>query len=432
MNFGMRREHRPPHSPAKPDSPASAAVRQAVSRRRERLVVAALVLLLTWLAFSIYYRFWVMPYLLLTVFLAALWRMKVGAVGLVLALVALLVSVLGESPHPWADGFEDMVRLTLVGLLGLGSRSILDGLEQQRVTERRLIAELSAAVEQLRESEQRQAEAVQDLAERNRELQDAQEQLLRSERLAALGQVSATMAHELRNPLNVVKLSVRYVTGHVSDPDEKLQRNLSHMNQYVDRACAIINDLLAFSRLPPPQLYPLALNELVREAVQALPVPPSVTIEWSLAADLPRVPVDARQFEQAVGNLGMNALQAMPGGGCLTVTTRRAGEAVEVCVADTGPGIPEELQDRIFEPFYSTKATGTGLGLPLVREIAAAHGGQSSFQSAPGDGTCFTLSLPLQPAAPRPDTAPPSMPGRPPSASGEPETAGPPTGSSSP
>jgi signal transduction histidine kinase len=234
--------------------------------------------------------------------------------------------------------------------------------------------------------------------ERTRELREASEQLLRSERLAALGQFSATMAHELRNPLNVVKLSVHYVTSHLRQPDEKLQRHLAHMNEYVDRACAIINDLLAFSRLPPPQLQPAPLNELVREVVLALTIPERVAVEWALASDLPPVPVDARQIEQAVGNLGMNALQAMPEGGRLIVSTRRVGECVEIGVRDTGPGVPEGLEEKVMEPFFSTKVTGTGLGLPLVREIAAAHGGRFTLQNLPGEGACFSLMLPIQPA----------------------------------
>jgi signal transduction histidine kinase len=414
----MRWQLRPPHSAAEPDDPFRTSPGPAVSRRRERLILSALVLLLTWLAFSIQYGIPVMPYLLLAVLISSFWRIKAGAAALVLSLVVMVAYILQVSGRTWEDGFDDVVRLTLVGLVGMGARSVLDGLERQRATERRLIAELSVTVAQLRESERRQAQAVQELAERNRELQEAQEQLLRSERLAALGQFSATMAHELRNPLNVVKLSVRYVTGHVSDPDEKLQRNLSHMNQYVDRACAIINDLLAFSRLPPPRLYPVALNDLVREAVLALPVPPSITLEWSLAPDLPPVPVDARQIEQAVSNLAMNANQAMPEGGRLTISTRRRGADVEIGMADTGPGIPPELHDKIFEPFFSTKTSGTGLGLPLVREIAAAHGGGASFRSAPDQGTCFTLSLPLQPV-PLLDAASPPAPARHPSMGSE-------------
>jgi signal transduction histidine kinase len=118
-------------------------------------------------------------------------------------------------------------------------------------------------------------------------------------------------------------------------------------------------------------------------------------VDLSLAPELPPVMADARQIEQAVGNLAQNALQAMPEGGRLTLGTRRVRDQVEITVRDTGPGVPEELRARIFEPFYSTKASGTGLGLPLVREITAAHGGQCSLESAPGEGSCFVLSLPL-------------------------------------
>jgi len=241
------------------------------------------------------------------------------------------------------------------------------------------------------------------VTERTRELEAAQEQLLRSARLAALGQFSATMAHELRNPLNVVKLSAHYVTTHVSDPDGHLRRNLSHMNCSVDRACAIINDLLAFSRLPAPQLSRGAINEIVREAIAALPISDRVAIEWQLAPSLPPVGADMRQLDQAIGNLGLNALQAMPEGGRLSIGTRLVGEQVEIRIGDTGPGVPEELQARVFEPFFSTKASGTGLGLPLVREIALAHGGDLTLQSAPGEGACFILTLPVAAAMPRSD-----------------------------
>jgi signal transduction histidine kinase len=261
------------------------------------------------------------------------------------------------------------------------------------------------------------------VTERTRELEVAHEQLLRSTRLAALGQFSATMAHELRNPLNVVKLSIHYVTTRVPAQDEKLQRNLSHMNRSVDRACDIIDDLLAFSRLPPPRPRPIAVNEILSEAIAALPVPATVKLVWSLAPDLPLVIADARQIEQAVGNLGLNALQAMPQGGCLRISTRLDGEQVAITVGDTGPGIPEEQRERVFEPFFSTKVSGTGLGLPLVREIALAHGGEIRLHSPPGEGACFTLMLPLAATTPHGDSL--AFPMHPPPQDGPEERATP-------
>jgi hypothetical protein len=164
------------------------------------------------------------------------------------------------------------------------------------------------------------------------------------------------------------------------------------------------DDLLAFSRLPPPRPRLLAVNEIISAAIAALSVPEPVRVDWSLAPDLPLVIADAQQIEQAVANLGLNALQAMPQGGCLRISTRLEGENVAITVCDTGPGIPEELRERVFEPFFSTKVTGTGLGLPLVREIALAHGGDLSLQSPLGEGACFTLVLPLAAALPRPES----------------------------
>jgi len=500
--------------------------------------------LATWLTFLIHYGNQVIPYLIIAILVASLWRFRVGVVCLFVSVAVLLLTTPRQPHVSWGGGLDDVLSLTLLGLLALGSRAVLDGLERQRLNEQRLIAELSQTVEQLRESERQQALAAQALAERHRllgeildgvdngiflvdpdgriafanervgelldfepqacigrdareavlcplaershpsavlepitpeagrdelsrrlielrhpsprllceyrapvrddeggvlgclyvysdlpdrdrlqellearvaertrELQEAQEQILRSARLAALGQFSATMAHELRNPLNVVKLSVHYVTTNVPQPDERLQRNLSHMNRSVDRACAIIDDLLAFSRLPPPQLSPAPVNEIVREAVSLLSVPNPVTVDWSSAPDLPLVLMDHRQIEQAVGNLVQNALQAMPEGGRLTISTRLEDGQVEIAVRDSGPGIPEDLQGRIFEPFFSTKASGTGLGLPLVREIALAHGGDLRLRNAPGGGACFTLILPAGAEGFRADqTSPPPPP----------------------
>jgi signal transduction histidine kinase len=241
------------------------------------------------------------------------------------------------------------------------------------------------------------------VAERTRELQETQEQLLRSTRLAVLGQFSATMAHELRNPLNVVRLAAHYLTTHVP-ADEKIQRNLANLNQHLDRACDIITDLLAFSRFPPPRLQPTSINEVVRRAASLLPAMDRVSVELSLAPGCLECRADARQIEQVVNNLGLNALQAMSEGGRLAISTHACDDRVQIAVRDTGPGVPTDLRAHIWEPFFSTKATGTGLGLPLVREIAIAHGGRV-WHSSDGKETVFTVEIPAEPAAGRPSSA---------------------------
>jgi signal transduction histidine kinase len=409
MPFGTPWPFRPAPFTPLPGGTAAPDPSPATHRLRARLSAAVLLLLTTWLAFLIRYPYPIFPYLIIVVLAVSLWRFRAGILCLLASLALLALTILHVSAHPWRDGWDDMLALTLLGLVCLGARALLDGLERQRLREQQLIAELSEAVAQLRESERQQ--------------RVAHEQLLRSTRLAALGQFSATMAHELRNPLNVVKLSIHSITTRVPAQDEKLQRNLSHMNRSVDRACEIIDDLLAFSRLPPPRPRSLVVNEIVLEAIAALPVPDSVKLEWSLAPDLPLVTVDPRQIEQAVGNLGLNALQAMPEGGCLQISTRLEGEQVAITVWDTGPGVPAEQQERVFEPFFSTKVSGTGLGLPLVREIALAHGGDLRLHSPSGQGACFTLMLPLAAAMRRTDIV--SLSSRSPPGGGAEESATP-------
>jgi signal transduction histidine kinase len=259
----------------------------------------------------------------------------------------------------------------------------------------RLNDELTTAAEHFRESERHQAFPSEELAERYGLLQATQEQWLRAERLAALGQFATIMAHELRNPLNVIRLSAHCIGAQLPAEDERLQRHLGHLNEAVSRACAIIDDLLAFSELSPPSLQIVAVNDLVRKAIDALDVPGRVTIDWALTAEIPFVLADLHQIERAIGNLGLNALQAMPEGGRLTIATRLAEDQVEIILRDTGPGIPEELRERVAEPFFSTKVIGTGLGLSLVRGIVAAHRGQLYLDSSPGEGAAFTLSLPV-------------------------------------
>jgi signal transduction histidine kinase len=379
MPLGPRRPFRAPSLAAPSDGcPAGGHLLLA---RRPLHWAPAILLLITWATFLIQYRYPILPYLIVAVLIAASWRLRAGALCLLGAQALLAWTMRSDPLHLWRGRLNDLLALALVGSVFLGARAALDELERQRQREQQLIAELSETVTQLRAREQ--------------ELLAAQEQLLRSDRLAALGQFSATMAHELRNPLNVVKLSIRSVTSRVPADDERLQRSLSSMNRSVDRAAAIVDDLLAFSRLPPPQLRPVTLNEIVRDTIAALPLPPRVTVEWSLAPDLPFAAADARQIEQALSNLGLNALQAMPEGGRLRVGTCREEERVAITLHDSGPGIPEPLRERVFEPFFTTKPAGTGLGLPLVREIALAHGGDLTLQSRPGGGAYFTLTLPL-------------------------------------
>jgi signal transduction histidine kinase len=215
----------------------------------------------------------------------------------------------------------------------------------------------------------------------------------RSERLAAIGQVSAGVAHELRNPLNVVKTSVYYLLNARNPTPQKTAEHLERIGKHVDLADGVITALSRFAKLPAPDLRPCPAEQVVREALEVNPVGAAVRVATEFPPDLPPALVDRDQVRIVFGNLIRNARDAMPQGGALTVTGRAAGDAVEVDVTDTGAGIAPELLGRIMEPLYSTKARGLGLGLSIARAILDKSGGSLRVSSTPGQGSTFTVRL---------------------------------------
>jgi signal transduction histidine kinase len=178
---------------------------------------------------------------------------------------------------------------------------------------------------------------------------------------------------------------------------------LDIVGEEADRLNRIVGDLLDFARPSTPQLRPEPLDRVVDEAVHAALAQNAPGIELRLegAPGLPAVPLDARLVRQAVLNVAVNAVQAMPRGGLLTVRLRHEPRAAVVEVEDTGPGIPEEVRHRIFAPFFTTKASGTGLGLAVVKRILDGHGGEVAVRCRPGAGTVFSLRFPLPSATGR-------------------------------
>jgi signal transduction histidine kinase len=216
----------------------------------------------------------------------------------------------------------------------------------------------------------------------------------RVERLAAVGQVSAGVAHELRNPLNVVKTSVYYLLNARNPTPQKTAEHLQRIGRHVDLADNVITTLSRFAKMPVPDLRPCALEACLREALELNPPGDAVAVTIDCPAGLPRVLVDPGQVHIVFGNLVRNARDAMPQGGRLTLTGRAAGEAVEADVSDTGGGIAPENLARIMEPLYSTKARGLGLGLAIARAILEKNGGSLRVASTPGQGSTFTVRLP--------------------------------------
>ena len=246
--------------------------------------------------------------------------------------------------------------------------------------------------------------------ERTEQLRQAHQRLVQADRLASLGQLAASVAHEINNPLSGV-LNYSVLMGRILKEDgvppervAEFRGYLGRVSEQTARAGRIVSDLLSFSRRSKPQRTPADLGAIVRGTVSLVSHKMRLSgIEADMRLDpaLPAVPCDASQIQQVVLNLVMNAAEAKrsPGRGHVVVTTRRSedGHAVLLEVADDGPGIPRENLDRIFDPFFTTKEEGKslGLGLSVVYGIVESHGGTIDVHSVVGQGTTFSVSLPL-------------------------------------
>ena len=245
--------------------------------------------------------------------------------------------------------------------------------------------------------------------ERTRQLQAAQKKLVQSDRLASLGQLSASVAHEINNPvsgvLNLSMLMQRMLKEDGVPPArvEEFRKYLSQVTGETARVGRIVSDLLAFSRRGKPQRAPADLNKIVRTTLslaQHKMKLSNVAVEVHLCEDLPAAPCDPSQIQQVVLNLLLNAAEATQTKTerRVTITTEADKEDVRLIVADNGEGIPPENLTKIFDPFFTTKSDGKGVGLGLAVSygIVQAHGGEIEVKSVVGEGTTFTVSLPLE------------------------------------
>jgi len=214
-----------------------------------------------------------------------------------------------------------------------------------------------------------------------------------SERLATLGQVAGGVAHELRNPLNVIRTSVYYLLNARNPTPEKKVNHLERIERNVELADNVITSLSNFARVQAPALMPIAIETLVGEALEINPLGDGIELTIDCPADLHPALGDKDQLRIALGNLIRNARDAMPQGGRLTVSARAADGMVELSVADTGVGIESKDLPRIMEPLYSTKARGLGLGLAIARSIVEKNQGILRVTSEPGRGSTFTMRL---------------------------------------
>jgi signal transduction histidine kinase len=223
-----------------------------------------------------------------------------------------------------------------------------------------------------------------------RVLHEAQEELVRKEKLATLGQLAGGVGHELRNPLGVIKNSVYYLNMVLPD-DEKVRKHLGILDREVANSNRIVTELLDFARVKAPVREASDLVAIVQMALERLPLPDAVTVRRELDESGPPALVDAQQVGQILLNFLLNAVQAMPDGGSVTVSVGQDEGTVFAAVEDTGVGIPPENLPKIFQPLFTTKAKGIGLGLALARDLAEANNGQITVKSTVAQGSRFAV-----------------------------------------
>ncbi len=226
----------------------------------------------------------------------------------------------------------------------------------------------------------------------------ARARLAQSEKMAALGQLAAAIAHEVRNPLAVIRSAAQGLAEGMPSGDGETARACSFITAEIDRLANVVNSLLAFARPLQVEPRPVAVRELFDRALLLAHeelAGKDLHVRRQDPTEVPPVRADADLICQVLLGLLENAAEAVPSGGQVTLAARAAEGTVELAVADSGPGVPPDLRARIFEPFFTTRPTGTGLGLAVARQIVEAHGGRIDVGEGPGGGARFTVRLPI-------------------------------------
>lgn len=329
-------------------------------------------------AHDIYRRLYYVP-----IVLGGLWfTLRGGLIAAIAASLLFLPHVVFQWGHHPVAQPEQYLEIMLYNIIG-GLTGFLSGREREQKYAHQLAA-------------QRLEESYRTLSTQADQILEIEEQLRRADRLSTLGELSAELAHEIRNPLGSIRGTAEILKDDVR-PDDPRHEFAEILIKEVDRLNRVLEDFLRFARQAPLERGRFDLNAVVREVLdlsrrQAERSRVEVLVNL---AELPQLTGDGGQIRQALLNLVLNALQVMPAGGRLTVTTRLTDALAEVAVADTGPGIPDGEQERIFKTFVTTRPDGTGLGLPISQRIVASHGGRIAVASVPGAGATFTVTLPL-------------------------------------
>jgi signal transduction histidine kinase len=239
---------------------------------------------------------------------------------------------------------------------------------------------------------QRYASAL--VAQRTVELLASQEALVRNERLSAVGEMTTVVGHELRNPLGAVMNALYMLRRSLDDP-AAAEPHLAVAERQTARAVNLAQDLTAYMRQRDPELAPMDFGDVLSDVLEVTPKPPNIVVVEEV--EPLELNADATQIGQILTNLVENAYQAMPEGGLLRIAAREEGDAAVITVEDSGEGVDQELVERFFEPFFTTRSDGTGLGLAIVRRLTEGHGGKISIENGKSGGTIVTVRLPIEP-----------------------------------
>jgi PAS domain S-box-containing protein len=297
-----------------------------------------------------------------------------------------------EEPITDARGERHTLATTKVPLLDeVGEVTYLVGIIHD-------ITRLKAAEDALRRANEELEKRV---TERTHELDAVQQDLMRKERLAVLGQLAGGVAHQIRNPLAAIK-NAAYVIERITKirVDDEAERQalgdaLAVIHDEIDGANQTITALLDYARVRHAHRRPTCMADLVEAALASLSVPPTVKVVSEIPEWLPMVGADAEQARSAIANIIQNAIEAMPEGGTISILAGRDERAVELSIVDSGPGVAPAVRARLFEPLVTTKPLGLGLGLVTARTLLAGQGGELRYVDGGAAGATFRLRLPI-------------------------------------
>jgi two-component system sensor histidine kinase AtoS len=230
--------------------------------------------------------------------------------------------------------------------------------------------------------------------DQQRDRAESEDRMAGSERLSTLGTLASAIGHELRNPLGVIQNAAHALGQRADDPD-RVRRLAETVTTEVQRATRVIADVVDYVRVQSPRRHPVGIPGLVEETLYRVGVPERIAVKCDLSPDLPVIRLDGQQIAQVLEHLLRNAVEAIPESGSIRVAASGVEDRLELVVSDNGPGISPQDLERIFEPLFTTKRTGTGIGLAMSRRLVEGHGGSLRLTTAPGQGATFTISLPL-------------------------------------